>query len=205
MAWKRCLIALFLWAGWNSCRACSANNYTCQADSPCCSKFGYCGNTDDHCSVANCVAGCNTTEASNVIIEFSSLHQLGPQSGIYTGCVDPAMAALSFDDGIHPKITARLLKILRKQDVKSTFFVLGQTISRYLDLDEKKRNRDFSKNRAILKKMVAAGHEIGSHTFDHPSLPEIPTNNLLRQMEKTSSLVLEHAGTRMSLMRPPYG
>lgn len=61
---------------------------------------------------------------------------------------------LTFDDGPHPTLTPRLLDLLKKYNVKATFFVLT----------EKLQN---AKNREIIKRILAEGHIVSSHDHDH--------------------------------------
>jgi len=61
---------------------------------------------------------------------------------------------LTFDDGPHPTLTPRLLDILKKYNVKATFFVLT----------EKLRS---ASNREIIKRILAEGHIVSSHDHDH--------------------------------------
>ncbi|CAM5702499.1 hypothetical protein SGLAM104S_08894 [Streptomyces glaucescens] len=62
---------------------------------------------------------------------------------------------LTFDDGPDPVWTPKVLDVLKKHDAHAVFFVTGTMASRYPDLVER---------------MVAEGHEIGLHTFNHPDL-----------------------------------
>nr|WP_302599997.1 polysaccharide deacetylase family protein [uncultured Cellulosilyticum sp.] len=59
---------------------------------------------------------------------------------------------LTFDDGPTPKITEELLDILKENDVKATFFIVGKEI----------KGRE-----AILKRIYEEGHGIGLHTYSH--------------------------------------
>src|SRR5215217_1924543 len=62
------------------------------------------------------------------------------------------VVALTFDDGPGAERTDEILKILADENVKATFFVIGA---------------DIEKNPGQLEKIIAAGHEIGNHTFNH--------------------------------------
>jgi peptidoglycan-N-acetylglucosamine deacetylase len=65
---------------------------------------------------------------------------------------DHKVIALTFDDGPWPKSTAQVLEILKKENVKGTFFVVGQNVKNYPDLT---------------KSIVAEGHTIANHTWHH--------------------------------------
>lgn len=98
--------------------------------------------------------------------------------------------ALTFDDGPSSAYTPRVLDILRRYGVKATFFVLGENAAR---------------NRSILARAVAEGHEIGSHTWSHVKLTGTGTERILSEMNRTSEVIREAIGRYPSIMRPPYG
>lgn len=60
---------------------------------------------------------------------------------------------LTFDDGPHPKYTPQILKILRDNCVKATFFVIGQMVNHHGE---------------IITREIAEGHSVGTHSFSHP-------------------------------------
>ncbi|MGH2723624.1 MAG: polysaccharide deacetylase family protein [Actinomycetota bacterium] len=71
-----------------------------------------------------------------------------------TGAADvPRSVALTFDDGPSAMFTPQILKILKRFDVKATFFMVGSLIERYPDVAEQ---------------VVDAGMAVGNHTLGHP-------------------------------------
>src|SRR4051812_48401479 len=74
-----------------------------------------------------------------------TLHRLG----------DPKQLALTFDDGPNDPHTLHLLDVLAKHDVKVTFFLIGKHVAAKPD---------------IARRIAAAGHAIGNHTYTHPNL-----------------------------------
>lgn len=98
--------------------------------------------------------------------------------------------AVTFDDGPHANYTPKVLDILKRHGAKATFFVLGQ-------------NAVAHKN--ILARAVAEGHEIGSHTWDHPSLTKLSHEAIISQMDRTAAVIREATGCAPAVMRPPYG
>lgn len=98
--------------------------------------------------------------------------------------------ALTFDDGPHPKRTERILNILEKYNIKATFFVIGVNIQNYPE---------------PLKKIYAAGHEIGNHSFSHNNEKALNGSNALEEMQKCEDLIYECVGIRPKLFRPPRG
>lgn len=64
-----------------------------------------------------------------------------------------ATFTLTFDDGPHPTRTAKMLDVLKKHEVKATFFVLTSQIN--------------DSNFHLIKRMLDEGHIVGSHGFNH--------------------------------------
>lgn len=100
--------------------------------------------------------------------------------------------ALTFDDGPDRQTTPPILDELRKHDIKATFFVLG---------------RQVKKNPELLRRIVAEGHTIGNHTYDHADLSDLNEEQMRRELRSTQKAVDDALGYHypMVLMRPPYG
>jgi peptidoglycan/xylan/chitin deacetylase (PgdA/CDA1 family) len=99
---------------------------------------------------------------------------------------EPAIA-LTFDDGPHPVDTPPLLDLLERHGAKATFFVVGKSARRYPEL---------------IERMAGAGHALGNHTWDHPSLPSLKGRYRRRQLAWTEEVLGPHSS---GLFRPPYG
>ncbi len=91
---------------------------------------------------------------------------------------------LTFDDGPIPEVTPWVLETLEKFNAKATFFCVGENVK---------------KNPGILKQIVAAGHSVGNHTYNH--LNGWGTDNIpyFHNTRHCANLV------KSSLFRPPYG
>ena len=98
--------------------------------------------------------------------------------------------ALTFDDGPHPRYTERILNILDKYGVKATFFVIGVNIQNYPE---------------PLKKIYAAGHEVGNHSFSHDNRRDLDEKSAEYEMKKCDELISKSIGVRPKLFRPPRG
>ena len=98
--------------------------------------------------------------------------------------------AFTFDDGPDENNTPQILDILKQYNAKGTFFVVGKNAER---------------NPAILQREFKEGHEIGNHTYSHPSLRKISVTNLMNEIEKTNNIVYNATGKRPKLFRPPGG
>jgi len=104
-------------------------------------------------------------------------------------CSEVPCVALTFDDG--PSIyTEHLLDILAEHHAHATFFVLGKSAK--------------VQAKTILR-MAREGHEIGNHSWSHPSFKELNAEQILEQVDPTNKLVAELTGTAPRLFRPPYG
>lgn len=100
------------------------------------------------------------------------------------------VVALTFDDGPHPKYTEIILDLLSEYDAKATFFIVGENLELYGD----------SAKRAVME-----GHEIGNHTYSHPTLSGIGLSELSEEIRKNEDLIMEKLGVRPVLFRPPEG
>lgn len=100
------------------------------------------------------------------------------------------LLALTFDDGPHPVLTPQLLDLLRARGIRATFFVIGRNAERHP---------------ALLQRMAAEGHEIGNHTWSHPSLFGLSDAAVLDQIDRTNRAVFEAVGRPPVTLRPPYG
>ncbi|MFN3745237.1 MAG: polysaccharide deacetylase family protein [Hyphomicrobiaceae bacterium] len=97
--------------------------------------------------------------------------------------------ALTFDDGPSRLYTPAILDVLKKKDVKASFFVLGTAAA----MEPK-----------ILKRIYEEGHDIGNHTFTHPDLSEIPSAQLDLELNATQRVLESKLGIRTVLFRPPF-
>jgi peptidoglycan/xylan/chitin deacetylase (PgdA/CDA1 family) len=94
---------------------------------------------------------------------------------------------LTFDDGPHPTYTPQVLDVLAKYGAKATFFVTGSQSQAHPDL---------------LDRIVAEGHTLANHTWNHPSLVGMSDQGFDDQVGRTQAL-LGNRGT--ACLRPPYG
>lgn len=98
--------------------------------------------------------------------------------------------ALTFDDG-PSQFTPALLDVLKKHQVKATFFVLGKSMEQSPEL---------------VKRAHAEGHTLGNHSWDHPNLSEMSGEAYwTKQLQPTQDMFQKVLGFKPSLMRPPYG
>jgi cellulose synthase/poly-beta-1,6-N-acetylglucosamine synthase-like glycosyltransferase/peptidoglycan/xylan/chitin deacetylase (PgdA/CDA1 family) len=96
--------------------------------------------------------------------------------------------ALTFDDGPDPTWTPKILAILRREHVPATFFVVGAHAAA---------------SPSIVRAELAAGDEVGSHTYTHANLASAG-RRLPLELTLTQNALAGAAGIRTRLLRPPY-
>ena len=105
------------------------------------------------------------------------------------GAVAPGQVVLTFDDGPHPKHTPPALDLLKETQTPASFFVLGNSAVAEPDL---------------VKRILAEGHEVGSHTYSHPNMGEISASRAKVEINSTQLLLNGITGKNMRLYREPY-
>ena len=98
--------------------------------------------------------------------------------------------ALTFDDGPSAQYTPQVLDVLKKYDVRATFFVLGENIE---------------KNGDIISREAAEGHEIGNHTYSHLEERRNDVDFMRNEIISTNILIKKFSGKNPRYFRPPYG
>ncbi len=98
--------------------------------------------------------------------------------------------ALTFDDGPHPDSTGRVLDVLADLDVRATFFCVGKNARAHAPL---------------LRRALAEGHSVGSHSLTHPHPAEVGLRALTAEYLQGRDAVSAVAGDDVPLFRPPHG
>ncbi|MBK7391931.1 MAG: glycosyltransferase [Chloracidobacterium sp.] len=101
----------------------------------------------------------------------------------------PGKIVLTFDDGPDPVWTPKILDILKQENVKAAFFIVGS---------------NGQSNPAIVKRILDDGHEIGNHSFTHPNLGEVPRQVVDLELNTTQRLIESLTGRSTRLFRAPY-
>ncbi len=97
--------------------------------------------------------------------------------------------ALTFDDGPWPESTGQVLDILKKNQIKGTFFLIGQNVKNYPGL---------------VKREIAEGHVIGNHTWHH-WYQFLNPQAAAYEIDHTADLIYQVTGIKTNLFRPPGG
>lgn len=96
---------------------------------------------------------------------------------------------LTFDDG-PGKYTANLLDVLKKNNVKATFFLIGNNVKRFPDL---------------VKQEHVENHYVGMHSMTHDFKKLYTNQEYVKEMKEDQSLIRNVIGNTPKLTRPPYG
>ncbi|MCI1694077.1 polysaccharide deacetylase family protein [Aneurinibacillus aneurinilyticus] len=98
--------------------------------------------------------------------------------------------ALTFDDGPDPYYTPRLLDLLKKHNIKATFFIVGAKAEKHPD---------------IIKRIQREGHLIGIHNYVHRANWFMNPWRLWQQIHYSADVIEQITGQRPVHYRPPWG
>lgn len=101
----------------------------------------------------------------------------------------PQAVALTFDDGPAQPYTAQILDILKENDIKATFFLVGERVLAEPDL---------------VRRIFNEGHDIGNHTFSHPDLSLVSSNRETLELNAAQRAIQGVLGRSVRILRPPY-
>lgn len=107
-------------------------------------------------------------------------------------CVDTEkkQVALTFDAAWGNEDTQEILSILKKHDVKVTFFMTGGWVEKYPE---------------DVKRILADGHDLGNHSQNHKNMSRLTNAQCRQELMSVHDKVKELTGYEMFLFRPPYG
>lgn len=96
--------------------------------------------------------------------------------GQYKSCAVPGTLALTFDDApdMHTEGT---LDILKKYNIKATFFLIGKNIDSYVN---------------VVQRIVDEGHQIGCHTYDHGWLTNMTSDDIRKDLMLFEHTLIKH-------------
>ena len=97
---------------------------------------------------------------------------------------------LTFDDGPIPEVTEWVLDILKSEEIKATFFCIGDNIKRHPE---------------VYKRILSEGHQTGNHTFNHLNGWKTETNHYIENLKLCETEYLKLNTEHSFLFRPPYG
>ena len=97
---------------------------------------------------------------------------------------------LTFDDGPIPNVTEWVLDVLKTENIKATFFCIGDNIQ---------------KHPKVFERILYEGHTVGNHTFNHLNGWQTKTNEYLANFKLCETEYLKLNTKHSFLFRPPYG
>lgn len=98
--------------------------------------------------------------------------------------------ALTFDDGPDPIYTEMILDVLKENDVKATFFLVGNKLK---------------ENPGIAERIFEEGHCLANHTYTHIDLKKKSFKEIYSEIQQTEQLLVNICGVSSKLFRPPWG
>ena len=109
---------------------------------------------------------------------------------IYSVDTDEKKISISFDAAWGAEDFPKIMEILDKHKVKTTFFMTGDWVEKYPE---------------CVKTLVKKGHDLGNHSASHPDMTKLSKEAQKEQILKVHNAVKELTGYEMELFRPPYG
>lgn len=99
--------------------------------------------------------------------------------------------AITFDDGVDPIITPKVLAVLDRYGAKATFFIIGSKAEKYPE---------------IVREIERRGHNIGNHSFHHNGrFPLQSSDSIIAEITKCTEVLESILKRPITLFRPPFG
>lgn len=117
----------------------------------------------------------------------STIHNELP---IYCVQTEEPKISLTFDAAWGNEDTGKILEILKKHNIKVTFFMTGEWVSTYPD---------------DVKAILNAGHDLGNHSETHPNMSQLTDSQKTAELMNVHNKVKALTGYEMFLFRPPFG
>ncbi|EJD50159.1 carbohydrate esterase family 4 protein [Auricularia subglabra TFB-10046 SS5] len=135
-----------------------------------------------------------TLAALVAVVSASAIPAKRELAKVYSSCTVKDTVAITFDDG--PFIYEdELIPLLANYSAKATFFLNGNNYGCIYDDDRVK----------TVRALLAAGHELGGHTWSHAHMAQISWDKVHHEMYLVAEALVKVAGVMPALMRPPYG
>ncbi|WP_181555236.1 polysaccharide deacetylase family protein [Thermaerobacillus caldiproteolyticus] len=113
-----------------------------------------------------------------------------PPAAIYRGHPEKPMVTFLINVAWGNEYIPKMLEILKKHNVKATFFLEGRWVKNHPDM---------------AKMIVDAGQEVGNHSYSHPDLKTMSNQAIREQLEKTNKVIEATTGVKCKWFAPPSG
>ena len=128
----------------------------------------------------------NNTDSSSIFPASQTDRELP----IYCVQTDEPKIVLTFDAAWGNEDTQTIMEILRKHDVKVTFFMTGGWVESYPE---------------DVKLILSEGHDLGNHSENHKNMSQLSNSDKKNELMTVHDKVKNLTGYDMFLFRPPYG
>lgn len=106
------------------------------------------------------------------------------------GNTEDKVVALTFDDGPDLRITPKILDVLKDNNVKGSFFFIGDRVKKYP---------------SVVKRTDEEGNLVLSHSFSHPDLSKKIDTEIEKETAYAEASIYDVIKKRPAIIRPPYG
>lgn len=131
--------------------------------------------------------------AANIFLVWASA-DVGSNIYVKSHCkghTEERCIALTFDDGPHATNTAKVLEVLKRHNIRATFFLIGKNVQ---------------ENPALAREIDEEGHIVANHTYSHgATYPLGNRQKIEREIAACSKAIYSATGRRPRLFRPPFG
>jgi len=97
---------------------------------------------------------------------------------------------LTFDDGPNPEYTRKVLDVLKENNIKAVFFLIGEKVEKYPE---------------IARRIIDEGHVIGGHTYSHKEITSMTRKEAANDLKHTRDIFNQYLEHDSILFRPPRG
>lgn len=128
--------------------------------------------------------------ASNMPLNFIETIAGGKLIPIYNIKTEEPKISLTFDCAWGAEDMDSILNTLKTENVKATFFVLGEWAAKYPD---------------VIKRMAEDGHDVSNHSDTHPHIASLSYDKIKEEIKSANNKIESISGKKNNLFRAPYG